>query len=90
MLDPTAIPSSPVPAAVLAQEHRRTRDVRVRDRLVFVLAPLITHAGARTDAEATVALRALLSAVDAFDPERDGAVEDYAWSRVRAALASSL
>jgi DNA-directed RNA polymerase specialized sigma subunit len=68
------------------QEYRRTGDVGLRDRLVFTLAPLVRHAGARSAADAQAGLFALLAAVDAFDPARDGALERFAWTSVRAAL----
>ena len=80
---PTLPAASP---AVLWQDYHRTRDTRVRDRLVFTLAPLVRHAGARTDAQAGAGLRALALAVDAFAPERDGSLERFAWRRVRAAV----
>lgn len=80
---PTLPAASP---AVLWHDYRRTGDTRLRDRLVFTLAPLVRHAGAQTDAEAGAGLQALLDAIDAFSPERDGTLERYAWRRVRDAL----
>jgi RNA polymerase sigma factor for flagellar operon FliA len=74
--------------AMLWSEYRRTGDVRVRDRLVFTLAPLVRHAGAHGSQDAEAGLEALLDAIEAFAPDRDGGLERYAWSRVRAALAS--
>ena len=83
---PTFPAASPT---VLWREYRTTGDARLRDRLVFTLAPLVRFAGGRDDDATTEAgLVALVDAVDAFDPERDGALEPYAWARVRAALAS--
>ncbi len=80
---PTLPAASP---AVLWQDYRRTRDTRLRDRLVFTLAPLVRHAGARTDAQAGAGLKALAEAVDAYRPDRDGPLERFAWRRVRAAV----
>ena len=76
----------PVTPATLWREYRRNGDPRVRDRLVFTLAPLVRHAGAEDDAAATAGLQALVAAVEAFTPERDGTIEQFAWSRVRASL----
>ena len=84
---PTLPPASP---AGLWREYRATGDARLRDRLVFTLAPLVRFAhAAGDDAGAEAGLLALLEAVDAYEPERDGALEPFAWARVRAALASS-
>ena len=79
---PVAAPS----ASVVWQEYRRTGDRRLRDRLVFTLAPLVRHAGAAEPDAAEAGLLALAGAVDAYAPERDGALEHFAWTRVRAAL----
>jgi RNA polymerase sigma factor FliA len=76
------------PPAVLWREYRRTGDVRLRDRLVFTLTPLVRHAGATGPHDAEAGIEALLEAIEAFVPDRDGGLERYAWSRVRAALAS--
>jgi DNA-directed RNA polymerase specialized sigma subunit len=79
--------SQATPSAVWS-EYRRTGDVRLRDRLLFTLAPLVRHAGADGPADAEAGLAALMDAIEAFAPDRDGGLERYAWSRVRAALAS--
>ena len=80
---PVAAPS----AGTVWQEYRRTGDRRLRDRLVFTLAPLVRHAGADTPEQASAGLAALFCAVDAYDPARDGTLEQHAWTQVRAALA---
>ena len=76
----------PPTPATLWREYRRSGDARVRDRLVFTLAPLVRHAGADDDAAAAAGLRALVDAVEAFAPERDGTLEQFAWTRIRASL----
>ena len=76
--------------AVLVRAYRRSGDVRLRDRLVFTLAPLVRHAGAADDAAAGAGLEALVDAVEAFEPERDGPIEQFAWARVREALGASM
>jgi DNA-directed RNA polymerase specialized sigma subunit len=85
-LHPTQVVAAP---ADLWHAYERTADARVRDRLVFTLAPLVRQAGAETADEAACGLQALVDAVDAYAPERDGPLESFAWRRVRAALASS-
>jgi DNA-directed RNA polymerase specialized sigma subunit len=88
VLTPYKASAPPAPLA-LWEAYRASGERRLRDRLVFTLAPMVRHAGAVDDREAEAGLRALMDAVDGYDAERDGALEPYAWSRVRAALASS-
>jgi RNA polymerase sigma factor for flagellar operon FliA len=83
---PTLPAASP---AVLWREYRASGDPRLRDRLIFTLAPMVRHAGAVDDGQVEAGLLALMATVDGYDAERDGTLELYAWSRVRAALASS-
>ena len=84
-LHPTQATAEPV---ALWQAYRRTADARVRDRLVFSLAPLVRHAGAEDDEAMAVGLKALLDVVDVYAPERHGSLVPFAWSRVRAALSA--
>ena len=84
-LHPTQATAEPV---ALWQAYRRTADARVRDRLVFSLAPLVRHAGAEDDKAMATGLNALLDAVDVYVPERHGSLVPFAWARVRAALAA--
>ena len=79
--------AAPSPAVVW-QQYRRTGDHRTRDRLVFTLAPLVRHAGAKTAAEAGAGLHALIAAVETYSPDQHGPIESYAWTQVRAALAA--
>jgi RNA polymerase sigma factor for flagellar operon FliA len=80
---PVAAPSP----AIVWQQYRRTGDRRLRDRLIFTLAPLVKHAGAVTPEQAQRGLSALLLAVEAYSPATDGPIESFAWTEVRAALA---
>lgn len=79
---PVAAPSP----AIVWQQYRRTGDLRLRDRLIFTLAPLVRHAGAKTPEDAQLGLSALLIAVESYSPAEDGPIESFAWSEVRAAL----
>jgi DNA-directed RNA polymerase specialized sigma subunit len=79
---PVAAPSP----AVVWQQYRRTGDTRLRDRLIFTLAPLVRHAGATTPEQAQIGLSALLVAVETYSPAADGPIESFAWTEVRAAL----
>lgn len=82
-LHPTQATADPL---ALWQAYRRTADARVRDRLVFSLAPLVRHAGAHDDGDIAVGLEALLDVIDVYAPERHGSLAPFAWARVRAAL----
>ena len=81
---PVAAPSP----AIVWQQYRRTGDRRLRDRLIFTLAPLVRHAGAKTPQEAQLGLSALFIAVETYSPSADGPIESFAWGEVRAALAA--
>lgn len=81
---PVAAPSP----AIVWQQYRRTGDRRLRDRLIFTLAPLVRHAGAKTPEDAQLGLSALLIAVESYSPHEDGPIESFAWAEVRAALAA--
>jgi DNA-directed RNA polymerase specialized sigma subunit len=82
---PVAAPSP----AVVWQQYRRTGDTRLRDRLIFTLAPLVRHAGATTPEQAQAGLSALLIAVERYSPAADGPIESFAWAQIRSALASA-
>jgi DNA-directed RNA polymerase specialized sigma subunit len=86
-ITPTSISVAAPSPAVVWQQYRRTGDPRTRDRLIFTLAPLVRHAGAKTAQEAGAGLRALIAAVEAYSPAQDGPIESHAWTAVRAALA---
>jgi DNA-directed RNA polymerase specialized sigma subunit len=87
-LHPHATPAT-ADATALWHAYRRTTDARVRDRIVFTLAPLVRHAAGESDADVQRGLEALVDAIEAYEPGRDGSLERFAWSRVRSALAVS-
>jgi DNA-directed RNA polymerase specialized sigma subunit len=70
--------AAPSPLTVW-QQYASTRDPRLRDRLMFTLAPLVRCAGV----DAAAGLAALLRAVETFDPARHGSIERWAWRVVR-------
>ena len=79
---PLGSPPMPSPARRPPSEA----ELRERDRLLFSLAPLVRHAGARTPDEVEAGMAALARAIDDHDPERHGALTSFAWRYVRAAL----
>ena len=86
VMTPSIPVAAPSPFAVW-QEYRRSRDARLRDRLVFTLAPLVRHAGG-TAADAQTGLCALMVAVEEYEPSRHGSLEAFAWGVVRASLSA--
>jgi hypothetical protein len=79
---------APPATGAVWRQYDRSRDPALRDRLVFTLAPLVRHAGASTDTEASAGLVALGEAIDDYVPDRDGGLELFAWTRIRGALSS--
>jgi RNA polymerase sigma factor FliA len=92
----------PSPPAVLAswEEYRRSGDLRVRDRLIFMLTPMvryIVHRKIRAvpthcDVEdfMSCGLEALIMAIERFDPDKGATLEQYAWTRVQGAVLDEL
>lgn len=72
--------------------YRSGGDLRIRDRLVLTLAPLIPLAGfaAHDDSDLSRAFGVLVTAVDRFDPSRDGALEQFAWRELSRLAAAAL
>lgn len=84
------MPGSPTNITVAApschavwRQYALSRDARLRDRLVFTLAPLVREAGV----DAAFGLSAVLSAVESYDPAVHGSLEGHAWRLVRVATA---
>jgi len=87
-------------ARALHSEYRRTRDPRLRDRLVIEYAGVVKHivyrkirelpAWCEVDDLLSCGLEALIAAVDRFDPERGATFEQYAWTRVHGAVLDEL
>ncbi len=87
-------------ALALHSEYRRTRDPRLRDRLVIEYAGVVKHivyrkirelpAWCEVDDLLSCGLEALIAAVDRFDPERGATFEQYAWTRVHGAVLDEL
>jgi len=87
-------------ALALHAEYRRTRDPRLRDRLVIEYAGVVKHivyrkirelpAWCEVDDLLSCGIEALIAAVDRFDPERGATFEQYAWTRVHGAVLDEL
>jgi RNA polymerase sigma factor for flagellar operon FliA len=95
-------PVRPSAPEVLAswEEYRRSGDPRVRDRVIFMLMPMvryIVHRKIRVvpthcDVEdfMSCGLEALIAAIERFDPGKGATLEQYAWTRVQGAVLDEL
>ena len=91
---------SDVEALAIHTEYRKTRDPRLRDRLVLSYAGIVKHivyrkvqelpSGCEVDELLSCGLEALIAAVDRFDPERGATFEQYAWTRVHGSVLDEL
>ena len=87
-------------ALAIHSEYQRTRDPRLRDRLVISYAGIVKHIVYRkvrelpswcdADDLLSCGVEALIAAVDRFDPSRGATFEQYAWTRVHGAVLDEL
>jgi len=95
-----AVRSSPSEALSIWEEYRRTNDVRLRDRLVFMFMPMVRHIvyrkareiPAHCDAEDLLScgLEALIRSIERYDPHKGATLEQYAWTRIQGAVLDEL
>jgi RNA polymerase sigma factor for flagellar operon FliA len=81
-------------------EYRRTKDQKLRDRLILTYAPLVKYVAGRlgsglpahVDDEdlASYGLLGLIGAIERFDPSRDVKFETYAMGRIKGAIIDEL
>ena len=81
-------------------EYRRTRDQKLRDRLILTYAPLVKYVAGRlgsglpahVDDEDLVSygLLGLMGAIERYDPDRDVKFETYALARIKGAIIDEL
>jgi RNA polymerase sigma factor for flagellar operon FliA len=82
------------------QEYRRSGDVRVRDRLIFMLMPMVRHivyrkvreipAQCEVDDFLSCGLEALINSIERYDPAKGATLEQYAWTRIHGAVLDEL
>jgi RNA polymerase sigma factor for flagellar operon FliA len=82
------------------EEYRRTSDVQLRDRLIFMFMPMVRHivyrkvreVPAHCDVEdfLSCGLEALIHSIDRYDPAKGATLEQYAWTRVQGAVLDEL
>jgi len=81
-------------------EYRASGDPRERDRLIFMLTPLVRYVVHRkvraipshcdVDDFMSCGLEALIGAIERFDPDKGATLEQYAWTRVQGAVLDEL
>jgi len=81
-------------------EYRRTKDQKLRDRLILTYAPLVKYVAGRlgsglpahVDDEdlASYGLLGLMGAIERFDPTREIKFETYALGRIKGAIIDEL
>src|SRR5437588_6992974 len=84
----------------LWRAYERTRDPRLRDRLVLTFAPMVKYIvyrkvreiPARCDIEDFIScgLEALIRSIDRYDPNKGGTLEQFAWTRIHGAVLDEL
>ena len=82
------------------EEYRRTSDVQLRDRLIFMLMPMVRHIVYRKVREVpahcevedflSCGLEALIHSIERYDPDKGASLEQYAWTRVQGAVLDEL
>jgi RNA polymerase sigma factor for flagellar operon FliA len=92
----------PSPAEVLStwQEYRRSGELQLRDRLVFMFMPMVRHivyrkvraVPAHCDVEdfLSCGLEALIRSIERYDPDRGASLEQFAWTRIQGAVLDEL
>ena len=84
----------------LWHEYRRSRDRRVRDRLILTYAPLVKYVAGRLgsglpahvddDDLVSYGLLGLIGAIERYDPDRDVKFETYAIARIKGSIIDEL
>ena len=84
----------------LWREYRRTRDQKLRDRLIVNYAPLVKYVAGRLGSGlpahvdegdlVSYGLLGLIGAIERYDPERDVKFETYAISRIKGSIIDEL
>jgi RNA polymerase sigma factor for flagellar operon FliA len=84
----------------LWQDYQRTRDPRLRDRLVLTFAPMVKYivyrkirempARCEVDDFISCGLEALIKSIDRYDPAKGATLEQFAWTRIHGAVLDEL
>jgi len=82
------------------EEYHRSGDARGRDRLIFMLMPMVRHivyrkvrevpAQCEVDDFLSCGLEALIRSIERYDPDKGATLEQYAWTRIHGAVLDEL
>jgi len=82
------------------REYRRSGDLQVRDRLIFMFMPMVRYivyrkvreVPAQCDVEdfLSCGLEALIRSIERYDPGKGATLEQYAWTRIHGAVLDEL
>lgn len=82
------------------REYRRTGDREMRDRLIFILMPMVRYIVYRKVREVpaqcevedflSCGLEALIRSIERYDPDKGATLEQYAWTRIHGAVLDEL
>jgi len=99
----TANRASRAPSAEVLRiwrEYRRSGEIELRDRLVFMFMPMVRYivyrkvreVPAQCDVEdfLSCGLEALIHSIERYDPEKGATLEQYAWTRIHGAVLDEL
>jgi RNA polymerase sigma factor for flagellar operon FliA len=85
---------------LLWRRYERTKDIRVRDRLIFIFTPMVRYivyrkvreVPAQCDVEdfLSCGLEALIRSIDRYDPAKGATLEQFAWTRIHGAVLDEL
>src|ERR1700735_4448797 len=84
----------------LWRDYQRTRDSKLRDRLVLTFAPMVKYivyrkirempARCEVDDFISCGLEALIKSIDRYDPDKGATPEQFAWTRIHGAVIDEL
>src|SRR5256885_10922839 len=84
----------------LWKQYKASADVQLRNRLVLTFAPLVKYivynkirelpARCEVDDFISCGLEALITSIERYDPEKGATLEQYAWTRIHAAVLDEL
>jgi len=100
IIEQRAVRASAPEALAVWREYQRTRDVRLRDQLVFMFTPMVRYivyrkvreVPAQCDVEdfLSCGLEALIRSIDRYDPDKGATLEQFAWTRIHGAVLDEL
>jgi RNA polymerase sigma factor for flagellar operon FliA len=100
ILGKRAVRTSTAEVLSIWREYRRTGDLELRDRLIFMFTPMVRYivyrkvreVPAQCDVEdfLSCGLEALIRSIERYDPEKGATLEQYAWTRIHGAVLDEL